>query len=258
MEKNEYIELIVSGFKGAIELTPETFDVKEVIEVIEQTERLLFPGDRTNRPLLTYRIEEGSVRNIFKTSAQVVIGFAALLTQIIKSQQIDFLELNSAKAIETFQQMAIEKDYEFEIKTSLLESPILKINKSTYFFRTEEEWIDAEFYFYGIVTNAGGKDKANIHLYSSEYGTLIIKTPQTFLKKVEKNILYKEYGVRAKGKQNTSTGEIDKGSLEFIELLDYEISYNEQYLKSLREKASKWLKNIDPDKLMNELRGYDV
>lgn len=258
MEKKEYIEIIISGFNGAIELTPETFDVKEVVELIQQTERLLFPTERTNRPLLSYTIEKGSVRNVFKTSAQVVIGFSALLAQINKTQQIDFLELNSAKAIEAFQQTAIEKDYEFEIKTSLSESPTLRINKSTYFFRTEEEWVAAEFYFYGIITNAGGKDKANIHLSSSEFGTLIIKTPQAFLKKIEKNILYKKYGVRARGKQNTSTGEIDKTSLEFIELIDYETTYNEEYLKSLRKKASRWLRNIEPDKFMNELRGYDA
>ncbi len=258
MQNIAHIEINISGFKGNIELTPDNFDIKELVELIEQTEKLLFPGDRSKRPLISYRIEEGSVKNIFKTSAQVVIGFSAIISQIISTQQIDFLELNSAKAIESLQKKSIEKNYEFEIKTSLPNSPSLKIDKSTYYFRTEEEWVNAEFYFYGKITNAGGKEKANIHLYTQDYGTLIIRTPQSFLEKVEKNILYKWYGIRAKGKQNTSTGEVDKNDLEFIELLDFDSSYDERYLKLLREKASRWLNDTDPDELMNELRGYDV
>jgi len=168
------------------------------------------------------------------------------------------LETNSSKAIETFQKIAVDKNYKFEITTSLPDSPKLKIDKNTFYFRTTEEWVDAEFYFYGKITNAGGKEKANIHLSSQDYGTLVIQTPQEFLAKTEKNILYKWFGIRAKGKQNTATGEIDQNSLQFIELLDYESAYKEEYLKRLRKKASKWLTNIDPDKLMNDLRGYDA
>jgi len=258
MEKFEYIEIKISGFKGNVELTPDTFDIKELIELIEQTEKMLFPGDRKSRPLVSYRQEEGSIRNIFKTSAQTVIAFSAILSQIILLHQIDFLELNTAKAIESFQKIAVEKDYTFEIRTSLPETPRFKIDKTTYYYLTEEQWVDAEFYFYGKITNAGGKEKVNIHLYSQEFGTLIIQTPQEFLAKVKENILYKSYGIRAKGKQNSDTGEIDKSSLVFIELLDYETIYNEKYLASLRKKAKRWIENIDPNELLKNIRGYDA
>lgn len=258
MEKLEQIIIKISGFKGNIKLTPDNFDIKEVIELIEQTEKLLFPNDRKNRPLISYRVEEGSIKNIFKTSVQTVIGFSAVLMQVQATKQIDFLETNSAKAIETLQKNSVEKGYSFEIYTSLKDSPKVYIDKNTFYFRTEEEWVDAEFYFYGKITNAGGKEKANIHLFNQEYGTLYIATPQEFLAKAEKNILYKQFGVRAKGKQNTITGEIDKNSLQFLELLDYESAYNEKYLKQLRKKSAKWLFNTNPDKFMDELRGYDA
>lgn len=258
MEKLEQIIIKISGFKGNIKLTPDNFDIKEVTELIEQTEKLLFPNDRKNRPLISYRVEEGSIKNIFKTSVQTVIGFSAVLMQVQATKQIDFLETNSAKAIETLQKNSVEKGYSFEISTSLKDSPKVYIDKNTFYFRTEEEWVDAEFYFYGKITNAGGKEKANIHLFNQEYGTLYIATPQEFLAKAEKNILYKQFGIRAKGKQNTITGEIDKNSLQFLELLDYESAYNEKYLKQLRKKSAKWLINTNPDKFMDELRGYDA
>jgi len=44
MEKTGYIEIIVSGAKGKLKLTPDTFDIKELTGIIEQAEKLLFPG----------------------------------------------------------------------------------------------------------------------------------------------------------------------------------------------------------------------
>jgi len=258
MENIGYIEITISGAKGSLKLTPDTFDIRELTELIQQVEKMLFPGERKERPLVSYRMEEGSVKNIFTTSLQLVIGFNAVLAQVQTSQNIDFLELNSAKAFEIFQEEAMKKEYTFEIKTSVENSPILKIDKSTSYYRTTENWIDAEFYFYGKVTNAGGKDKVNIHLVTEEFGTLYIQTPQEILANLEGNILYKNYVVRAKGKQNSETGEIEKQSLSFIELIDYNTQYDQQYLKNLRKKAMKWLNEINPDEWLRDIRGYDA
>lgn len=258
MENIGYIEIIVSGAKGNLKLTPDTFDIKELSEIIEQVEKLLFPGERKERPLISYRMEEGSVKNFFKTSLQVVIGFSAVIGQVETTHNIDFLELNTAKAFESFQETAVKKDYSFEIKTSIENSPSLKIDKSTFYYRTSENWVDAEFYFYGMITNAGGKDKVNIHLVTEELGTLYIQTPQEFLAKAEENILYKTYVIRAKGKQNSETGEIEKQSLSFIELIDYNTKYDQQYLKKLRSKAMTWLSKIEPDEWLRDIRGYDA
>ncbi|MCL5029228.1 MAG: hypothetical protein M1480_09450 [Bacteroidetes bacterium] len=258
MDNIGYIEITVTGIKGNLKLTPDTFDIRELTEIIEQAERMLFPGERKDRPLISYRIEEGSVKNIFKTSAQIVIGFSAVLGQVQTTQHIDFLELNTAKAFETLQETAIKKDFTFDISTSVTNSPTLKIDKSTFFYRTAENWVDAEFYFFGKITNAGGKDKANIHLVTEELGTLYIQTPQEVLAKAEENILYKNYVVRANGKQNSETGEIDKQSLTFLKLIEYNTRYEEKYLKNLRNKAMNWLNKIDPDEWLRDIRGYDA
>ena len=73
-------------------------------------------------------------------------------------------------------------------------------------------------------------------------------------------MLYKKFGIRATGKQHSETGEIDSSTLKFIELVDYQPKYDEQYLKSLRNKAKKsWLSNINSDNWLNEIRGmYDA
>ncbi len=260
MEKIGSIEIRIVGSKGNLNLTPENYDIREIITMLESAESLLFPSDKKDRPTISYKIEEGSVKHIFKTSLQYIIGFNAVIGQIAVSKNIDFLDLNSAKAFENIQNIAVKRDFVFSLKTSVENTNEILIDKSTKFYRTEAVWVDAEFYFYGKVTNAGGKDKANIHVYTEDLGTIRIQTPISFLEQYSENLLYKTFGVRATGKQQSETGELDTSTLKFIEIIDYQTSYDEQYLKSLREKAKrKWLGNINPDVWLNEIRGgYDA
>lgn len=259
MEKVGHLEIRISGAKGNLELKPDTFDLRELISVLEHAENLLFPNDKRGRPIISYQSEEGSVKNILKTSIQAIIGFNAIIAQVNASRSIDFLELNTAKAIESFQETAFKKDFTFTLSTSLADTTELIISKHTRFIRTESVWSDAEFYLYGKITNAGGKDKANIHVLTEEYGTLRVDTPQTILESLQDNILYRPYGVRALGKQHSETGELDKTSLRFLELVDYNPTYDEDYLRTLRGKAMGWLNKIDADEWLREIRGgYDA
>ncbi len=257
MEKIGYIEIRITGSKGNIELSPDNYDIREIINILENAEDLLFSDQKRDRPNIAYKIEEGSVKHIFKTSIQYIIGFNALIGQIQKTQSIDFLELSTAKAFENIQEIAAKKNYIFTINTSLDNSNEIKVDKKTQLYRTEAIWVDAEFYFYGKITNAGGKDKTNIHINTDEFGSITIFTPVSFFENLEENIIHKKpYGIRAVGKQHSETGELDKSSLKFVELVDFEPTYDEKYLQSLREKAKKsWLENINPDNWLKELRG---
>lgn len=259
MEKIGFIEIRINGVKGNLPLTPENYDIREVISVLEAAERLLFPSDKRERPTVSYRIEEGSVRHIFKTSIQYVVGFNAVLGMVMQNQNIDLLDAPTARAFEEFQLSAQKKNYAYSISTSLENTAKVEVNRTTHFIRTEAVWAEAEFYFYGKVTNAGGKDKANIHIVTEELGTIRVETPIAFLEKYEENILYKPFGIRATGRQHSETGEIDTSSIKFVELIDYNPTYDERYLKSLRAKARKSWKGVDPDQWLRNLRGgYDA
>ncbi len=256
MEKIGTIEIRISGSKGNLDLSPDNYDIKEIISIMENVENLLFSGDKRNRPIISYNIDQGSVNHLFKTSIQYIIGFNAIIGQIDNLQSIDFLDIGTAKAIENIQDIAKKRNYTFNIKTSLEQSNEIRLDRTTQFYRTETIWADAEFYFYGKVTNAGGKDKANIHVFTEDTGSVRIHTPISFLEQYDENMLYKTMGIRAKGKQHSETGEIDISTLQFIELVDYQPKYDKNYLKALRDKAKKsWLNNINPDTWLNEIRG---
>lgn len=256
MERIGYLEIKVVGKKGNLELTPETYDIKDIISVLENAENLLFPGNKKERPTISYDIQEGSVKHILKTSLQAIIGFNALLIQIHGSNySIDFLESPTAKAFESFQDSAKKQGVAFEISTSVKDSGRVTIDQNTAFIRSEEIWADAEFYFYGIVTDFGGKTEPNLHLDTKEFGLLKVKSNRQMLGDYESNPLYKPYGIRATGKQNIHNGEIDKSTLKLVEIIDYDRNYKEDYIAGLIQKATvSWEGVGDADEWLAEMR----
>lgn len=255
MEKVGDIEIRVVGKSGNNELKPDNYDIKHIASLLQNVEDLLYPNNKKERPLISYDIKEGSVRHVFKTTMQTIIGFSAVLSQVDANNSIDFLDIKTARAFENIQTLSIQKNYSFEIKTSLKESSELNITPQSKFYRTENIWVEAELYFYGILTNAGGKSKANIHLDTSDYGSITIDTGKDFLEEQEQNLLYKKFGVRANGKQNIETGEIDTKSLKLIQLIDYNPKFDNDYLNKLISKAKKNWKGINPDDWLLNLRG---
>jgi hypothetical protein len=249
------IEIRVVGKSGNQSLNPDNYDIKHIATILQNVEDLLYPTNKRDRPLITYDIQDGSVRHLFKTTIQTIIGFSAVLGQVQANASIDFLELKTARAIENIQNLSLQKDYEFQIKTSLKDDYELTINPSTKYFRTENTWVEAEFYFYGILKDAGGKSKANIHLDTKDHGYLSIETGEEFLKEREENLLYKKFGVRARGKQNIETGEVDTKSLSLLELVDYQPKFDSDYLNTLIKKAKTNWHNINPDDWLLNLRG---
>ena len=257
MDQRGTIEIRVSGSKGNLELSPDRYDIKEIAQLFDAVESILFSGNKKQRPEITYSIESGSVRHIFKTSFQSIVAVSAILANVLETGSIDKLELPTARAIEKLQTDAISKNYEFTISTSEWRGGELRITPQTHYRRSEEIWVDAEIYLYGTLTDAGGKDKSNIHLDTKEYGQVTIDADKEYLRNVEENLLYKEYGVRARGKQSLATGEIDLSSLKLISLQGYRPVYDEAYLNTLIAKASKSWAGVDVDDFLSELRGYE-
>jgi len=254
MEALGEIEIRVEGRVGGKALSPDLVDIDEIREILAQANDLLFPGVRRGqRPLVSYEIEEGSVRHRFRTLMQTVIGFGAVLAQVEAEGQIDFLHERSAVAIETLQQLAIEKDY---VVTLSANEGRLRIDRTTHYVRDEKLWVDAEFYLYGELTNAGGKSSPNIHLDTEEFGVLKIATEKDYLKEADENLLYRKFGVRVEGRQNLKTFEMDRTSLKFIALFEYEPAYSDAYLDGLMHKAENaWESVSDADAWLEELRG---
>lgn len=259
MDAKETIEIRLTGHKGNVELSPDQYDISDVKQMLDHIEMMLFPESSRKRPTISYRIEEGSVVHQFQTDRQVVVGFDAVLNDIKEKSSIDILSPRSALAFEHMQQIADENNYLLELTTSVSDqkNPFV-ISPDTTWKRSKNIWVEAEFYFYGELTNAGGKNKSNIHLDTKTHGTLIIQTDKEYLKEIEKNLLYRPYGVRVHGKQQLQTGEVDTQSLKLIELVDIQKKYDQDYLDKLISRATPKWENVEAEDWLDELRGdYD-
>ena len=177
MQKDE-IQLRIIGKNGNESLVPANFDIAQIRPLFDTVESLLYPDPKSkkSRPIIAYEMREGSVVNVFKTSLQSVLAVSAIFSAIeTEKGAIDRLETNSAKAIEALQAYAIRNDYTIEISTSDKPARIFVIDRNTRYERHENIMVDVEDYYYGILVDAGGKDKANIHLDTKEAGLLTIK-----------------------------------------------------------------------------------
>ena len=257
MDEKGTIEIRVSGSKGNFQLSPDNYDIREIAAMFEVLENLVFPNAKKNRPEITYTIAEGSVRHIFKTSFQTVITFTAILASLSDPRTIDKLDLPTARAIERLQAEARTRNYSYSFSTSQYEGELLKITPETDFKRSDEMWVEAEVYLYGTLTDAGGKEKSNIHLDTKEYGLVKIDADKDYLKNQPENLLYKEFGVRASARQSALTGEIDLGSLKLKDIRGYRPVFDKDYLSGLIAKASNSWKGVDVDQFMSEIRDYE-
>ena len=256
LENKGYIQIRISGFEGGHELTPDTYDIKDLREMLENAEGLFYSGSQ-KRPPVTLQIEKGSVVHKFVTNIQTVVQFGALLMLISQTSSLDGLDAPTATAFENIQKMARARDLSFSFSTSQDNASYnpLVISQNTDLRRSETLWADSEFYFYGSIVNAGGKKDANIHLDVKGIGLINIESGKDYLKNQEKNLLYHECGVRVRGKQNIETGEMDLKNLQLIELVDYSPKFDEDYIDALVRKAYPKMKDVNPDKWMDEIRG---
>lgn len=253
MEEQGYIEVKIDGKVGNKPLKPIDFDIAEIKEIISDVETFLYPtrGEKAERPHISYKIEEGSTRNLFYLPISGVLLFNGLSNEINNRGNIDFLDIKRAEIIDKFQRRAAEEDFEISFFSSSTKEPILKINKDTSYFKIAATYIETEFVLYGKVNEEGGSNP-NFHLLTKEYGKLVISASEQQLLEGEKR-LFKVYGVRAKGKQNLDDGK--PFDLKLIDYITYNPNYDEHKLDLLIERASlNWNAVPNVDSWLQQIR----
>ncbi len=254
MEEQGHIEIKIEGFVGNKPLKPIDIDISEIKELISDVETFLYPtrGEKAERPHISYKLEEGSARNLFYLPISGVLLFNGLSGEIKIRGNIDFLDNKRAEIIDKFQRKAKEKNLEISFYSSSNAEPILKINNDTQFFKIAATFIETEFVLYGKVNEEGGNNP-NFHLLTKEYGKLVISATEQQLLEGEKR-LFKIYGIIAKGKQNLADGK--PFDLKLIDYITYNPNYNEHKLDLLIERASLiWNAIPNVDSWLTEIRG---
>ena len=254
MEEQGYIEVKINGKVGNKPIKPIDIDISDIKEIISDVETFLYPTrvEKAVRPHISYKIEEGSARNLFYLPISSVLLFNGLSAEIKTRGNIDFLDNKRAEIIDKFQRRASEKNLEITFISSSTNEPILEITKDTSYFQIAANFIETEFVLYGKINEEGGNNP-NFHLLTREYGKLVISASEQQLLEGEKR-LFKIYGVRAKGKQNLADGK--PFDLKLIDYITYNPNFDEHKLDLLIKRASITLNAIsNVDNWLQEIRG---
>ena len=154
MDKLGEITIHVDGRVGNEPLGPSNYDISSLRDMLDDVENLLCPNEKRNRPVISYEMQAGSVKHIFRTTLQRVTEFNAVLAMVVANGNLDGLIPETAKAFEHIQSQSRQNGYTVSFSTSLDETKILTFTPETNFIRNEQIWTDAEFYFYGKLTDA--------------------------------------------------------------------------------------------------------
>ena len=253
MQNKGQVTFHIEGKYGAEILTPENYDITLMQSVLGFAIALLDLDKRKETPITTFHVEKGSVNNVFTTSKQKAVEFASVLALISSTSSIDQLDAKTAVTFEEMQKFSIQNNLNIDVSTSESKEQVVRITPKTYFRRTDNVWVDAEVYYYGMIVDAGGKNKSNIHLDTKD-GLLKIDADKELLANIEGNPLYRKFGVRVTAKQNIISGDIDSSSLKLIEMIEFEPKFDLAYLEKKIEAATPVWSGIDADEFLHKIR----
>lgn len=233
MANTDYIEVHIEGKKGAEQLTPDNYDIAELQEMLDIIAKLAPSG---KNEILSLRIEDGSVKQMFRGTKQRVAICATLLSLIAENVYLESVDDVVAEKVESLQKSAKQYGYTYTISTSV--SPQrLQISPNTNYERKEIEWVDGDFYLYGEVLLTGGVTP-RLQLETKEYGRLNIAADKDFLTQAQ-NLLYHTCGMWVSGQQNVRTNEMNRANLKLIEMIgDYTPTLDLAHLNHCIEKAT--------------------
>jgi hypothetical protein len=254
MEERGNIEIHIEGMVDNHKLTPMDVDIDEIKEILVDIESFLYPerNDKNKRPLISYKIEEGSAKHLFFVPITAALSLNGVIGEIENRKSIDFLDFKRASIIEKFQKKAKQKNWEITISTSSSDKKSLKIDNTTHYYNISPDYIETEFTLYGEIYQEGGINP-NLHITTKEFGKLTISATKDQLLEGEKK-LYKIYGVNAFGKRNLNDNKLF--DLSLIKFIDYNPEFDRDELNLLIEKAKPNLSKIkNVDLWLNELRG---
>ena len=248
--ETSYIDIKLSGTIDGLELSPNTYDIRQLTKVLESVEELI-AGSDDERGLVTLEIQEGSVINRFSTTLHKAVAVTALLAHVSGTHSLSGLEPRFCKGIKMLQQEAQKLGVQVSIGTSQ-QANVLSITPTTEFEDADDIWVDVEVYLYGRVVNAGGKSRSTLKLQGEGDKQYTIQTTTDYLMGQEENILYRTYGVRASGLQNVRSMALK--DLKLLELFAHAPKYDANYLNNLIEKARPVFEGSTYEEIMYEIR----
>ena len=243
------------------EITPATISLPLFVEYNEQVLRFL-RGSGKGADLVDSRvgIEDGSFRLAVTLDAAIAATLAPDFARLQQQDSLGDIDPMRARVIREWQAEARkypDRAYSIEEIGDVDVKPVTVNVQSDYHRRDDDQWVQVEKYLTGKIYEAGGKNKANLHLLLEDSNqAIIIETPEELLRNDPQNRLYHEARLRVTARQNLRTGQLKEFRLlEFAELAR---EFDETAYQRLVERGTQaWAGVADAGAWVEEQRGGD-
>lgn len=203
-ETNSFILTLKGKTPDGRYITPENTRIDDLFNQLQDVRKLVQDGSA----LISF--EEGSLKTMIVGGATVI---AALVSDIQNIQRGNYYNVNSKRitAVESLMNQARKNNWEYDFSTPDSGS-LLVISRENPLPPIKDVWIPSLSVFEGEITDAGGKDKPNIHLLSN--GKILkINATKEQLGSIEENMLYKNKRIKVSYLLNPRTGDMKEYKL---------------------------------------------
>lgn len=218
---------------------------KDVTEFLRGSDKEIDPNQ------VPVSIEKGSLA-IVASGLLAATGLWTDVEQLQNPSALGLIDPKRAAVVERWQAAARKHPQRSYRLADSAGKVNVRVDASTDFRnQIEAVWVPVEKYLYGLVTDLGGTNSANVHLKVDSGKTLTISATQKLLAAEERNRLYRHALLRVSAEENLKTGD-----LRNLSLLNFEAHkpvWDEQAFEALVQKGTQAWADV-PDDWLEELR----
>lgn len=251
-----FFSIKVSGELNGVELSLANADIAIYQMLLEQLPDLLYPELDTNtRPSIVPEFKDGSLMVQAKADSNYIEVANTRIINLINNPNQDLIGIPKrfSDAVLNFQSKSKKMGFEFKLSTSFSSGKELIISKANNWIVSKDVLVTEQHILRGMIVDAGGQSKANIHL-KTDGGIMVISASKEQLKSVKGNLLYSEnYKVNVSVKRNITTNELVPESYVLIDIIEIGTSSDFDLNDYIKKGTEAW-KGVNVDEFLDTVR----
>ncbi len=259
MNESETIEFVLDGsIAGQPVSATAGVPFTRFMEFNDEVQKYVQGSDnKTVLQDLKVQVHEGSYLLRVLIPAGLLASLISDTSKLASSGSLADIDSNRAKVVARWQQRAkMESSLLYSVRSPRGAFAPVVINQSTNLQREERaQWVDAERYLIGEITDWGGAQTVNVHVrLRNTREVLIVAATAEQIREQRENLVFQKAVVHVRAKQNPKTGELKDYKL--VELRAYAPNVADERLNQLFAAGAKaWAGVPEGGGWIEELRG---
>jgi hypothetical protein len=255
MEPKNSLTLAVSDRLNDVDVGPSHIPLALLGEFQKDVAEFLRGASKDVDPAkVIVSIEPGSLA-LVATGLLAASGLWKDLDYLEHTHSIAQIDSKRAKVIMRWQAAArANPDRKYRLADSTGDT-VLSVTADSDFHRSDDVWVHAEKYLFGLIVDMGGTANPNIHIKIDDGRTLTVWASQDQLSESEKNRMYREELLHVSAQENLLTGELR--NMRLIAFQSYKPRFDEAEFDEMVARGTRAWSDVD-DNWLESFRNGDA